>query len=266
ASFMLHRLGLRGALPWMGFSFAAVIVPIALLVVKSNPAKMGLLPDGDVSTSQVSEDLQTASRLSTQRVSWTRKEAMGAKAFWMVAFSFFLALSGQITFMIHQISFLSPLLGQTGAAAAVGLTSVSSFCGRFLVGSIVDRADKRWVTAVCFLLQGTALFAASHSTQPLFLYLCAVLFGLTMGNIIMMQPLIIGEFFGMVSFGRISGLMMLFTSSGSALGPMFGGILFDVTRSYRASFTVFAGAYVLAALVILAVRAPVPSLQSRAGR
>jgi MFS family permease len=175
-------------------------------------------------------------------------------------------LCGQITFMIHEISFLSPFLGPTGAAMAVSLTSVASFCGRFLVGSFVDRADKKVVGSICFLLQGAAVFTAAPSTQPLILYLCVILFGLTMGNIVMMQPLIIGEFFGMVSFGRVSGLMMLFTSSGSALGPMLGGILFDLTQGYRVSFTLFACAYVLAALVILFARPPAPALRSRAGR
>jgi sugar phosphate permease len=264
ASFLLQRLGLRAALPWLGFAFAAVIIPIALLVVKSKPARMGLLPDGDAAPSQVSEGPQATSALSSQMVSWTRTEAIRTKTFWLVAFSFFLALCGQITFMIHEISFLSPLLGPAGAAMAVSLTSIASFCGRFLVGSFVDRADKRKVTAVCFLLQGAAVFTAAHSTQPLILYLCVILFGLTMGNIVMMQPLIIGEFFGMVSFGRVSGLMMLFTSSGSALGPMIGGILFDLTQGYRASFTLFACAYALAALVILSARPPVPALRSRA--
>jgi MFS family permease len=265
ASFLLQRLGLRGALPWLGFTFVAVIVPIAIVVVKSRPARMGLFPDGDDSPCQASEGLQAASALSSQMASWTRMEAMGTKAFWLVAFSFFLVLCGQITFMIHEISFLSPFLGPAGAATAVSFTSIASFCGRFLVGSFVDRADKRRVAAVCFLLQGVAVFTASHSTQPLILYLCVILFGLTMGNIVMMQPLIIGEFFGIVSFGRVSGLMMLFTSSGSALGPMIGGILFDLTQGYRVSFTLFACGYALAALVILSVRAPNRFLGSRAG-
>ncbi|MEW6665199.1 MAG: MFS transporter [Thermodesulfobacteriota bacterium] len=257
ASFLLQQMGLRAALPWLGFAFAAVVIPIALLVVKSRPAGMGLFPDGEPSPSPVSKGPQVNRAISSQMISWTRMEAMATKTFWLVAFSFFLVLCGQITFMIHEISFLNPLLGTAGAAMAVSLTSVASFCGRFLVGSFVDRADKRRVTAVCFLLQGAAVFTAAHATQPLILYLCVILFGLTMGNIVMMQPLIVGEFFGMVSFGRVSGLMMLFTSSGSALGPMIGGLLFDLTLGYRVSFTTFACGYALASLVILAARAPV---------
>lgn len=256
ASFLLQRLGLGGALPWLAFTFVAVIVPIALLIAKSRPAEMGLFPDGDATPPLHSEWSQTTSTLSAQMKSWTRMEAMGTKTFWLVASAFFLVLCGQISFMIHEVSFLSPLLGPAGAATAVSLTSGASLCGRFLVGSFVDRADKRMVAVVCFLLQGAAVFTASHSTQPLILYLCVILFGLTMGNIIMLQPLIIGEFFGIVSFGRISGLMLLFTSSGSALGPMLGGMLFDLTQGYKTSFTLFACGYALAALLIFFANPP----------
>jgi len=264
ASFLLQRLGLRGALPWLGFAFAVVVIPIALLVVKSRPAKMRLFPDGDARPAEVPGGLRANGALSDQRVCWTRMQAMATKAFWLVSLAFFLVLCGQITFMIHGVSFLSPHLGPAGAAMAVSLMSGASFCGRFLVGSFVDRADKRKVAVICFLLQGAAVFTAAHSTQPVVLYPCVILFGLTMGNIIMVQPLIVGEFFGVVSFGRVSGLMMLFTSSGSAFGPLLAGLLFDVTQGYKVSFTLFACAYVLASLVILCARPPVPASRAPA--
>jgi hypothetical protein len=39
---------------------------------------------------------------------------------------------------------------------------------------------------------------------------------------------------------------------------MIGGILFDLTQGYRASFTLFACGYALAALVVLSASPPVP--------
>jgi len=133
-----------------------------------------------------------------------------------------------------------------------------SFCGRLFVGSFVDRADKRAVAITCFLLQGGAVFTISRSSQPLLLYLCVMTFGLAMGNIVMMQSLIIGECFGMASFGKVSGLVMLFTSSGSAFGPMIAGTLFDLTQSYKTSFTLMAFSYILASLFFLFAKPPSP--------
>jgi MFS family permease len=255
ASRLLDTLGLRLTLPVFGLTFWIFVIPIALFIVKNKPAVLGLYPDGDPAPPALSE----ARGAVDQNRSWSHRDAMRTGAFWAISFAFFLVLSGQIAFMIHEISFLGPLLGTAGAATAVSLTSGTSFCGRFLVGSFVDRADKRVVAVICFLLQGGAVLTAAHSTHALPLYLCVMVFGLTMGNIIMIQPLIIGEFFGTASFGRVSGLVTLFTTTGSAFGPLIAGLLFDHTQSYKAGFSITAVNYLLASAVVLLARVPRPA-------
>ncbi|MBW1775561.1 MAG: MFS transporter, partial [Deltaproteobacteria bacterium] len=254
ASYLLHLLGLRGALPFFGIAICVVIVPIALFLVKKSPSVMGLFPDNAPPRHNDGQQTKARPAMSSQMTIWTRRQAMGTKAFWSIVLAFFLVLSGQVTFMIHVVSFLSPTLGPAAAATAVSIMTGTSFCGRLLVGSFVDRVDKRVIAIVCFLIQGGALFTIAQSSPVVTTYLCVIAFGLTMGNIIMLQSLFIGECFGMVSFGRISGLVMLFTSSGSAFGPMIAGILFDVTRSYKAGFTFFALTYAIACGLVLYAR------------
>lgn len=262
ASLLLHELGLRGTLPIFGLAFWVVIIPIAVFLMKKNPSVKGLLPDGDAPKSSDAQEMRTGPDISFhQTTPWTGREAMSSCAFWSIAFAFLLVLSGQVTFMIHEVSFLSPILGPAGAATAVSLTTGASFLGRFLVGSFVDRADKRIIAVICFLLQGCAVITAAHSSHALPLYVCVIVFGFTMGNIILMQPLIIGEFFGVASFGKVSGLMMLFTSAGSAFGPMIAGFLFDMTQSYKTGFTLAACNYLIASVIILYAKPP-----SRSGR
>ena len=58
------------------------------------------------------------------------------------------------------------------------------------------------------------------------LYLGTLAFGLTMGGIVMLQPLFIGECFGLVSFGTITGLAGLFSVSGAAFGPLIAGLIY----------------------------------------
>ena len=251
---LLDTAGLRFTLFVFGLTFWISIIPVALFLLKKQPSVLGLFPDGDLSPPSFSERPGSAG----QSVRWSSREAMGTVAFWSISVAFFLVLSSQVAFMIHQVSFVSSILGTAGAATAVGLTSGASFFGRFLVGSFVDRADKRIVAVICFLLQGGAVLAAAHSSHAIALYLCVMVFGLTMGNIIMIQPLIIGEFFGMVSFGRVSGLVMLFASAGSAFGPLIAGVLFDQTQNYRSGFTITSVNYLLASAIVLLARAPRP--------
>jgi cyanate permease len=79
-----------------------------------------------------------------------------------------------------------------------------------------------------------------------------------MGSIIMLQALIIGECFGLVSFATVSGLAGLFTMSGAAFGPTIAGVIFDATQSYQLAFTIFAGMTMVAILVIFFARPPNP--------
>jgi predicted MFS family arabinose efflux permease len=179
---------------------------------------------------------------------------MGTKAFWAIVLAFFLVMSAQITFMIHVVSFLTPTLGHERAAASISLMTGVSICARLIVGTFVDRVDKRFVSLACFLLQGAALFIIAFFNEGIIMYLCLAIFGGTMGNILMTQTLIIGECFGMVSFGKISGLAMLFTNCGSSLGPMIGGILYDMTQSYHLCFMLFSLVYLLASGIIMGAR------------
>ena len=114
---------------------------------------------------------------------------------------------------------------------------------------------------VCFLIQGSAVLALAYTSHVAVLYLGTFAFGFTMGGILMMQSLIIGECFGFVSFGTVSGWTGLFSMSGSACGPVVAGLIFDATQSYRMAFTIFAIASVMAMLAIFFARPPKPQAE-----
>ena len=107
-----------------------------------------------------------------------------------------------------------------------------------------------------FLIQATAVLALAFSEHIVVLYLCTFAFGLTMGSILMMQSLIIGECFGMVSFATVSGVVGFFVSAGAAFGPSMAGFIYDFSQSYRISFTIFAVMSLLAAGVIYFAKTP----------
>jgi len=197
---------------------------------------------------------------------WTRSQALHTIAFWSIVIAFLLALAGQIAFLVHQISFLSPYLGVTGAATAVSVTAGASIVGRLFLGTFVDRCDKRYVIMVCFLIQAVAMLTLAHYNHVIVLYLGTFAFGLTMGSIIMMQSLIIGECFGLFSFATVSGLAGLFTMSGAAFGPTIAGLIYDATQSYRIAFTIFAAMSMVAILVIFFARPSNPGIRNRGSK
>ncbi|KAA0239077.1 hypothetical protein EDM76_03865, partial [bacterium] len=70
---------------------------------------------------------------------------------------------------------------------------------------------------------------------------------------------LVGEIFGLVSFGAIFGMVNLVGQVGAGAGPFGVGFLHDQTGGYSVPFTVTAGLTYLAAFVILFARPPVPA-------
>lgn len=257
ASFIISRWGLAIALPVLGAVYCVVVVATTFFI-KQRPYDLDQLPDGELSEKTSSAKHPSAPSYSSQMRVWSRSQAIRTVPFWSIVIAFLLALAGLIAFLVHQVSFLSQYLGLSGAATAVSITAGASTVGRLWLGTFVDRLDKRYVIMVCFLIQGVAVFTLAHYHNVVILYLGTLAFGLTMGNIIMMQSLITAECFGLVSFATVSGLAGVFTMSGAAFGPTIAGFIFDVTRSYQMAFTIFAIMSAIAALVIYFAKPPNP--------
>jgi MFS family permease len=256
-SYLITRWGLKTALPVLGAIYGVVVI-ISTYFIKQRPSDVNQFPDGTPPEAGSSNSHSSVVNYSSQMRVWTRLQAIRTAAFWSIVIAFLLALAGQIAFLVHQISFLSRYLGISGAATAVSITAGTSIIGRLWLGTFVDRCDKRYVTMVCILVQGIAVFTLAHSQHVVVLYLGTLAFGLTMGSIIMMQSLIIGECFGLVSFATISGLVGVFTMSGAAFGPSIAGLIFDATQSYQMAFTIFAAMSVVAILLIYFAKPPKP--------
>lgn len=253
-SFFILRLGFNQALTILAVIYVVTIVPVTLIFIKQRPSDIGQYPDGDP-PSEVSEEI--SQHPGSQMRTWTRRQAMKTMAFWSISFAFMLALAGQIAYLVHQVSFLAQYLGSQQAAITVSITTGASIMGRLLIGSFVDRLDKRHVTIGCVLLQGAAVFTLAFNSHVVILYLCTFVFGLTMGPLLMMQSLIIGDCFGIPSFATVSGTIGLITIPGAAFGPVIAGLIYDATQSYSMSFLLFASASYLSAVIIYFARPPV---------
>jgi len=240
ASYLIVSVGFNNTILILSVLFSATIIPIALLFIKAHPSDLNLQPDGLDSVLTQPEPDSPAPAYSTQLRTWTHRQALKTKTFWSIVIAFSFGLCVQMAFLVHQVSFLSVYLGKMGAAAAVSITAGASIVGRLALGTFVDRYDKRYTTMFCFLVQGLAVLTLAFSQHIAVLYLCTFAFGLTMGSMLMMLPLITGECFGMVSFGLISGLIGVFSTTGSAFGPMIAGLIFDATQSYQVAFIFFA--------------------------
>jgi len=79
-----------------------------------------------------------------------------------------------------------------------------------------------------------ALLAVSF--EPVLVLASVVLFGLTIGNSLMMHPLLLAETFGTRDYGRIYSTSQLVTMVGVAGGPALIGLAYELSGGYTAPF------------------------------
>lgn len=256
ASFAVSFWGVDAALEFLGISLCAVMIPVTLLFIRQHPAEVGQFPDGDASPGTVSAGCRNTAEAFGQLRRWTYGEVLRTLPFWSIVVTFLLAMGSIIAIGMHQISFLSQFVGANSAAFMVSIMTGASLAGRLVIGKIIDKYDKRAVFIGILLCQASSVLVLAFFHQTLVLYICTMILGLTLGSVLMAQSLLIGECFGMISFGMVYGLASLFIQCGAAFGPLIGGLIFDATQSYRNAFIIFAGASALASVTVVFARRP----------
>lgn len=242
---MLERWGSLAGGMTLAVIAIGLIVPITLWVVKDGPEVLSLRPDGDDQTPEA----EPAPSDTADAYSWTVPQAMRTLAFWALAISFPLGMIAQSGFLVHEVMFLQPTFGLLGAAAVVTVTTIAGTVGRLSFVWFGNRWAPQHVASATFLLQAAAFVLLACGSAPWSLITGAALFGLTMGIVVILQPLTTATCFGQHTFGRIYGPIYLGIRFGSALGPLLCGLL-AAAGSYRLVWLLVAGGLCLAAVSI----------------
>lgn len=254
-SWMVGVGGVSLAAPVMGVLVLVVGLPIALWVLVWNPSDVGLTPDLG---SPVVGANQKALGDDVQLRVWTRASAARTLPFWAILIAFLLVLMAQTGFLLHQIAFLEDRLGSREAAAlALSTTALGSVVARLAVGRFADRVDKVLLSVALFVIQGVSVLGVLAFTDPVATYGFVLVIGFTIGNIYMMQTLLVAEKFGLVSLGTVLGVIGLAVQVGSGVGPFVVGWMEDASGSYQLPFTISALVTLGSAVIILLARLPV---------
>jgi sugar phosphate permease len=246
-AFNLERYGWRMALIIQGVLTVVIVGALAVLVVRSRPQDLGLLPDGDREAPAGAQDVASGPR-------WTMPQVLKTRDFWCIG------LSVGLTFAINQsvLASIIPYATATGiglkqATLLVSCMAIGSIIGKLAFGAIADRSDKRWLLLIaiaCTVLQLAVLIA--QPSFPVLLVICA-LAGLAIGGELPVWAALVAERFGPNSFGSVLGMMNPINMALSLVAIGFIGRSFDRTGSYTLALEIFIGVALLAAVLVLLI-------------
>jgi MFS family permease len=258
AGFLIAEFGWRVAFAVLGSLLLVIVAGVILAVVRSRPADLGLLPDGELlgPEAQPGDPIDGAGE-AMEVPGLGLSEAVKTAAFWLLSLGHVLWTFGSMSLIGHLPAFLT----DQGFARkiAVGFPAFAigiSVAGRLTFGALADRLSKRAIMSWAMILQVLAAFCLfrvdAFGALPVF----AILFGMGLGGGAVLIPLLVGECFGLRAFGKVLGLIMIAATLGAASGPVVTGRIFDVMGSYTLAFFLHIAAFTLAAAVFYAVRRP----------
>ena len=259
----ITRFGWRHAAVAAGIFIIALGIPIAS-IMRHRPEQYGQLPDGeepsneiDDSTSQ--EKLNTANSNSVAPLEFTAREAIKTSAFWFLGASLSVRSLTTTGITIHFVAMMvdrgfSLTLGST----LLGLVAMISVIGRVGLPSIGDKLDKRYLMAITYVVMGISMVGMAYAQSTLWVFILLFIYSVTYGGIIVLPLALQAEYFGRYSFATVRGVMNTVQTSGMLAGPIFAGVVYDLTKSYDIAFIGFGIASFLAALLIIGAKRPTP--------
>ena len=138
---------------------------------------------------------------------------------------------------VHIVAYCADLgYGVARGAEMLSLMLGFGIVSRIASGWIADRVGGIKTLLLGSTLQCVALVFYLLDDSLNSLYLFAALFGLFQGGIVPSYAIIVREYFPPKEAGFRVGLAISSTLIGMALGGWMGGVLFDMTGSYRAAF------------------------------
>jgi MFS family permease len=218
-----------------------ILLPLCWLLLKRHPQDMGLFPDG--------AEMESAVAMASEP-KWSRRDALRTSALRGVMLCFAIGMMMQIGFLTHQVTLLSPILGTSGTATTVSATAIAALAGRLVLARFADRINERKTACAVLVLAAASFVIMALFRAPAALVGGSVVFGLTIGNLTTLSPIIVRREFGAASFGAIFGIASCGIQLGTALGPSFYGLLHDASGGYRLPLLLAAAMDLLAGIII----------------
>jgi MFS family permease len=242
----IDEYGMAATTPWLGLFLVVTIVPVSWFLVRPDPEVEGWAPDGM---------RRAVGEVAPALTGLTFNEAVATKFYKAVTIGYIFALGSQVGGIQQLVKLVEERTDPATARFAVTALAATSVVARLVGGRAVQLMPMMRFAVVIAAVQCLALLGLAFFETTLLIFAAIILFGLTIGNLLMMQPLLIAERFGVRDYPRIYSRSQFIGILGVAGGPLLLGWLYDVSGSYRVPY-IAAAACCAVGVGILAVAGP----------
>ena len=227
-------------------------VPLLYLVLRDDPAEMGLLPDGDTAGSVASgAAAASAGPLLARR--WP--DAFRSAPMWQLSAAYWVCGVTTASISVHYVRWAAAEgITPATAALAFGLLSGLNAVAVLLVGPLSDRVPRKTLLGAVYLVRGVAFVLLVVLPGPAALWGFAIVGGASWLATVPLTTSLAADVYGVRHLGTLAGLINFAHQLGGALAVYLFGLVFDAHGSYDGAFLFGAATLVGAGVVSLSIR------------
>ena len=227
---LFNTIGLPAAMPYLASLFVLIVIPLTLWIVRPAPKEL-------------------LDRETLKGGDWTYRAAVSTRFFVLLNVGYILCMGAQVGGIAHLYSQVELLGDYRVASRAVQVLTICSIVGRVAGGFIVTRLSIRWYTHFNLVLQMLGLYLIGTASDADTALMGAAVLGLSVGNLLMSQPLWIAEAFPGSVYPRVFALASALSVIGVGGGPYLLGLGYDLA-GYDAAYL---SAVALSAMALVVV-------------
>jgi len=266
AAFVMELFSWKAGFLFIGLALLVPGVLVAQLQLRRTvPEAYGLAPDGD---DPVPGAGTAPSGSAASSVPLPAGRIMADSRFRMLALCHGTAVMTSLMAFVHQVPYaIDNGVEKIAAAASLGAIGFAGLAGQFFFGWVSDRiADPKYSAAMGYTIMaaGMIILMQTRTVERLLVY--AMVFGFGYGCLGPLLPILAADRFGRENMGAVFGLLIFFVVGlGGALGPLLGGLVYDLAGSYRWAWGANIGLLIAAAIGVVSLkrRHPDASLDNR---
>jgi len=219
---------MSGASKWLALIWLVGMIVPAFLFIRPDPHSLNWMPDGEPKPDNHVVDLPGT----------PMAVAIKTKFFWIVTIGYVLVMGAQVGAIQQIVKLVEERTTAGTAALATSVLSGASVVFRLIGGRIIPKFPLAKFMVFIAALQGTGIILIGQMENTVLLFLSIALFGAMVGNVLMMQSLLIAQRFGVKDYARISARSQLVSLTGTAIGPILIGSIRDSAGNYTVPYLV----------------------------
>ena len=230
----------RNSWLWLGVSVLIISVPLISFTLFNSPSDIGIKNNTSKNEEAISE------KLGRSYKSVSLKFALKSITFWM------LAIVGFLTYFIHTGVNIHQGISPIYAATTLTIMALGTGFGSIICGWASDKfqAKKTYFFIAIWLALSSLLFLGI--TNIFSAFVVAFIFGIALGGLLVIPPVVLADIFGKENIGAIRGYSEPFVSAGQAFGGITAALIYDFSGSYQLTFPIFTVVAIIAAILIIA--------------